>query len=192
MDLIYDQVFTREKDDESIQITLAEYDRCRFEGVDLVGQDFGRFRFIECEFVDCDLSQVDLSDTVLQNIRMVDCRARGVVFERCDTLGLQIFFERCQLDFASFYGMNLKRFSFVDCGLTEVDFTEADMNGVNMTGSDLDRAQFERTNLSEVDLRGAVQYTIDPELNQLKGAKFSAPEVLRLLAKYQIKIEPIV
>ena len=43
--------------------------------------------------------------------------------------------------------------------------------------------------LEKADFRGAINYSIDPELNQLKGASFSTAGLGGLLGKYGIRIE---
>jgi uncharacterized protein YjbI with pentapeptide repeats len=70
-----------------------------------------------------------------------------------------------------------------------VDFEEAEMMEVKMLKCELLHANFERTNLENSDLRYATNYRIDPERNNVKGARFSFPEVAGLLDKYNIIIE---
>ena len=54
---------------------------------------------------------------------------------------------------------------------------------------DLARAAFVHSNLEKADLRTARNYTFDPELNRMKGAKFSHFGVSGLLTKYDISME---
>jgi hypothetical protein len=44
-------------------------------------------------------------------------------------------------------------------------------------------------NLTGADFRTAYNYSLDPENNKLKNARFSGPGVLGLLDKYDIKID---
>ena len=53
----------------------------------------------------------------------------------------------------------------------------------------LEGAIFERTNLESSDFRTATHFTIDPEKNRLKKAKFSKEGVLGLLKNYDIVVE---
>lgn len=48
---------------------------------------------------------------------------------------------------------------------------------------------FSRTILKEADFLTASNYIIDPELNNIRKAKFSLSSVAGLLNKYDIKIE---
>jgi len=47
---------------------------------------------------------------------------------------------------------------------------------------------FENTILEKVDFSTSFNYSIDPEMNKIKKAKFSLPEVIGLLNKYDIEI----
>jgi uncharacterized protein YjbI with pentapeptide repeats len=79
--------------------------------------------------------------------------------------------------------------NFVDCALQEVDFTEADLSGRSFDNCDLTDAIFDNCNLEKSDFRAAYNYTIDPELNRMKKARFSMPGVAGLLGKYGIEID---
>jgi uncharacterized protein YjbI with pentapeptide repeats len=73
--------------------------------------------------------------------------------------------------------------------LKQVDFSEVELTESIFNSCDLMGAIFEKTNLVKVDLRKALHYSIDPENNKLKKAKFSYPGVIGLLEKYEIIIE---
>lgn len=77
---------------------------------------------------------------------------------------------------------------FVDCNLTEVDFTEADLTGAIFRNCDLHLALFDNTILEKADLSSAVNYSINPDNNHIYKAKFAYPAVLNLLDKYQLEI----
>jgi uncharacterized protein YjbI with pentapeptide repeats len=70
-----------------------------------------------------------------------------------------------------------------------VDFTECDLSGSIFDNCDLTRARFERTVLEKVDFRTSYNYSIDPELNRIKNAKFSIVGIIGLLDKYDIEVE---
>jgi uncharacterized protein YjbI with pentapeptide repeats len=102
----------------------------------------------------------------------------------------QVSFENCILNFSSFYGVKLKGSKFGNCTLQEVDFTAADLTNVTFADSDLLRSIFVESILERVDFTSAYNYTIDPELNRMKKAKFSLNGLPGLLEKYNIEIEP--
>ena len=73
--------------------------------------------------------------------------------------------------------------------MKEVDFTEADLTESVLDGCDLTGAIFDATNLEKADLRTALHYSIDPQQNRIKKAKFSWPALTGLLDRYQIVID---
>jgi uncharacterized protein YjbI with pentapeptide repeats len=75
------------------------------------------------------------------------------------------------------------------CQLQEVDFSESDLNEGVFNDCDLTHATFERTNLEKADFRTASNFSIDPENNKLKKAKFSTDGLAGLLTKYQLQID---
>jgi hypothetical protein len=53
----------------------------------------------------------------------------------------------------------------------------------------LERATFDQTILEKSDLRTSYNYSLDPEINRIKKAKFSILSIAGLLDKYDIEIE---
>ena len=73
--------------------------------------------------------------------------------------------------------------------MQEVDFTECDLTNAVFDNCDLMKSNFDNTILEKADLRTSYNYSIDPEINLIKKAKFSIPGVTGLLDKYDIIIE---
>ena len=72
--------------------------------------------------------------------------------------------------------------------MRHVDFFESDLSKSVFSDTDLTNAVFESTILKEVDFTTASNYSIDPERNTIKKAKFSLYGIEGLLQKYDIKI----
>jgi fluoroquinolone resistance protein len=72
--------------------------------------------------------------------------------------------------------------------LTEADFSESDLTAAVFDHCDLARATFDHTVLEKADFRTAVNYSIDPEKNKIKKARFSMAGIAGLLDKYDIDI----
>lgn len=83
----------------------------------------------------------------------------------------------------------MPRTEFVSCSLTDADFFQTDLKGSKVINCDLLGAIFENTILQNADLSSSHNYTIDPELNYIEGAKFSLSSLPGLLSRYRIKIE---
>ena len=98
-------------------------------------------------------------------------------------------FEGCILSYASFYKLKLKNTHFVDCKLEQVEFVETDLSNSVFQHCDLSLAVFERTLLEGADLRTAYNFSIDPENNRIKKAKFSMQNIVGLLDKHGILVE---
>ena len=113
----------------------------------------------------------------------------GLRFDNCNDFGLSFSFEGCQLNHSSFYKMNIKKTVFKNSQLQETDFTEADLTSALFENCNLSQATFDQTTLEKADLRTSYNYSIDPENNRLKKAKFSMEGVTGLLDKYNIEID---
>lgn len=170
------------------QLTIGEYEDCTFTNCDLSGSNLSGIRFGTCKFINCNLSLAKLDNTAFQDVVFKECKHWGLRFDTCSTFALSFRFERCSLNHSSFYKLSIKNTSFKDCQLHEVDFTETDLTGASFSNCDLAGSRFERTILEKADFRSAHNYTIDPEINRMKKAKFSLPEVTGLLHKYNVDI----
>jgi len=98
-------------------------------------------------------------------------------------------FDGCVLDLSSFNKLKLKKTRFKNSKIIEVDFTETDLSDSSFINCDLQRTIFKITNLERVDFCTSYNYSIDPDLNRIKKAKFSLPGLAGLLDKYDIEIE---
>ncbi|MFM1792160.1 MAG: hypothetical protein RLZZ252_514 [Bacteroidota bacterium] len=180
----YDIVF------EKIEtLTRGEYECCTFVECDFSKQDFSDFVFIDCSFRECNLSLVNLHKSVIRDVEFSGCKMMGLRFEQCNEFGLSFTFSGCQLNHSSFYKLKIKNTVFNNSKLQEVDFTEADLSGSTFHRCDFLSATFYQTILEKSDLRNSFNYSLDPELNRIKKARFSASGISGLLDKYDIKIE---
>ena len=71
----------------------------------------------------------------------------------------------------------------------DTDFSEADLTGAQFIECDFRGAMFDQTNLEKADFRTSINYSIDPESNRIRKAKFSKDGAIGLLAKYDIIID---
>ncbi len=183
-----DQTF--ESIDFSIKpLTLGEYEGCSFSNCNFSNTDLSEIQFIDCQFKFCNLSMVKTIKTSFNGVSFLECKILGVNFENCSDFLFKVDFNKCALNFSSFYKRNLRKTSFDNCTLQETDFTGADLTGASFGHCDLLNAKFEQTSLEKADLRSAVNYSIDPEINRIRKAKFSLQGITGLLDKYDIEIE---
>lgn len=170
-------------------LPAGEYEGCTFVDCNFSNADLRAFTFSECEFIECNFSVCKTENTAFKNVRFKHCKLLGIRFDYCNPFLFQVQFEQCSLRLSSFYQLKLKQTVFNTCSLEEVDFTEADLTGATLSGCDLRLAIFDQTILEKADLRHSYHWSIDPESNRIKGAKFSLNHVAGLLEKYRIVIE---
>lgn len=169
-------------------LQAGEYENCIFTQCDFSTSNLSEIDFVECEFVECNLSNISLKKTALKDVKFTNCKMLGLHFEDCNPFLFKISLDSCFLNLSTFYQTKLKNTLFKKCSLHEVDFTEADLTQSNFSDCDLLHANFDRTNLEKTDFRTSFNYTFDPDKNNIKKAKFSIPEVIGLLNKYDIQI----
>jgi len=113
----------------------------------------------------------------------------GVHFENCNKIPFTVEFINADLHLASFYQFKLPNTRFLNCSLKEVDFAEADLTNSVFENCDLSSAIFEQTILEKADLRTSYNFSIHPEINKIKKARFSLNGLQGLLYKYDIIVE---
>jgi len=184
------------EDNEFIGIDYTEdflktgnYENCIFENCNFSNNDLSESIFIDCEFDNCIFSMIKNENTSFRNCNFKNSKVLGVQFDECKTLMLSMEFDGCQLNYSSFYSLDLSGKTFNNCEMHEVDFGGCDLSKSIFLNCDLRGSNFENTKLYASDLRSAVNYSIDPEKNDIRKAKFSLIGISGLLEKYDIEIE---
>ncbi len=183
-----DEVFDN-KQHESFMLASGEYEQCTFNNLDLAGSDLSGSRFINCTFNACNLGNAGINKTALIDVAFNGCKLVGLHFDTCNDFLFTPRFEHCILDYASFHKLMLKKAVFSHCSMLEVDFEDADLSGLVLDNCNLAGAVFVNTSLEKTDFTTAYNYSIDPEKNKIKKARFSVNGITGLLDKYDIVIE---
>ncbi|MDB4925189.1 pentapeptide repeat-containing protein [Mucilaginibacter sp.] len=166
----------------------TEYNNCLFKKCDLSNSDFMKCKFIDCIFDNCNLSMMKWSRSTLSNVVFKQCKILGVNFSLCEDFLFSVRFESSILDYSSFMNKKMLKTYFIKSSLKEVTFSQANIAGAVFDQSDLSGTVFSQTDLSSVNFSTALNYTLDPELNNINKAIFSADGLPGLLSKYNIKI----
>lgn len=169
-------------------LPVADYEGCTFANCTFFSTDLSEVNFTDCVFEHCDLSMAKLKDAVFRDVKFTNCKLLGLRFDECNSFNLSFSFDNCVLNFASFFRLNVKNTVFDHCKLEEVEFVETDLSNAVFSHCDLTRAIFGSTRLNGADFRTAYNFSIDPEENSLKKARFSAQNLAGLLDKYQLVI----
>lgn len=184
--MIEDQKFEK-VDYRLTPLPKGEYECCTFINCDFSESDLSGNSFSECEFNSCNLSMAKLNKTALKEVKFRDCKCLGLHFENCNDFLFAVSFENCLLNLACFFRLDLKKTLFKNSSLQETDFSECDLSSSLFENCDLNGAVFSNTNLEKADFRSSVHFSIDPEKNKLKKAKFSLAGLPGLLDKYKIE-----
>lgn len=170
------------------RVNNREFDGCIFKNCDFSNSDFSGNTFLDCEFYDCNLSNLYLRGTSLKQVHFENCKLLGIQFNECDDFLFAVDFNSCNVDYASFINKKMLKAKFINSSVREVNFTSTDLTKATFDDSNLQGAIFQNTILKEANFYSAQNYTIDPEANMLKKAKFSKEGLPGLLDKYDIKI----
>ena len=186
--LVYDKTFDNTDFTEK-PLQLGDYENCSFINCDLSNAVLSEINFTECEFTGCNLSLAKVSQTAFRDIVFKDCKLLGLHFEYCNIFLFKVDFENSLLNLSSFYQLKIKNTRFKGCSLHEVDFTETELTGSVFDNCDMAGAIFDNSILEKADFRTSGNYSINPETNRIKKAKFSVTGITGLLDKYDIEIE---
>jgi fluoroquinolone resistance protein len=184
-----EKIFIEEKTYDKGNFTVnplrpGEYENCTFLNCDFSNTKLSEIKLISCSFFNCNLSLVQLNGTILRDVSFKDCKMLGLLFYTCNDFGLAVNFDTCNLNHSSFYNRKIRKTTFKNSKLEDVDLTSSSFDGCDLTN-----AKFENSIIEKVDFRGASHYSVDPAKNRIKKAKFSLSGLPGLLDVYDIEIE---
>jgi fluoroquinolone resistance protein len=165
------------------------YENCTFENCDFSDGLFSFCKFVDCRFNNCNMSMLQFTGSLMNNISFENCKLLGINFSDCNDSVFTVKFRGCLVDYCSFAKKRLMKTLFQDSSVKNVDFSECDLTKAIFSNCDLLNSVFYKTILKEADLLTALNYNIDPEMNNIRRAKFSIGGVAGLLNKYEIIIE---
>ena len=189
-----ERAYIEDKQFEGIDYTInkfpaADYENCKFINCNFAEANLSKVTFIDCVFDTCNLSAANIHGASFQETQFINCKMMGLRFEDCNQFLLTVSFTGCLLNLSTFHKVKLKNTRFTNCSLQEVDFTETDLTATEFDVCNLLHAVFDNSILEKADLRTAINFSIDPERNKLKKAKFSATALSGLLHKYDLIIQ---
>lgn len=172
--------FTNERLERAYE--SVEFRSCTFN-------DISGVAFTDCLFASCNLSNAQVAKAKGQDLSFSNCKLIGINFYQMLDFGFSLHFESCLLDYASFDKKKMNKSTFNNCKLHGANFSKADLSKAILKDCDLVDAIFDGTNLSGMDFTTNRNFSIDPQQNLIKRAKFAAHSLAGLLTKYEIIIE---
>ncbi|MHA7831550.1 MAG: pentapeptide repeat-containing protein [Flagellimonas sp.] len=182
-----DREFTKQ-DYTQTKLPRGDYENCRFVDCLFSKGFLDNQNFVECTFEGCDFTNTNIAHTIFNDVTFEGCKIVGLQFETCNQLLISLKFIGCNLSIASFIGMHLPNIEFYNCKLHQTDFTDAHLKQAKFPNCDLENAIFENTNLEQADFTSAINFNIDPSINQMKKTRFNKDELIGLLKKYDIVV----
>jgi len=187
---------------------IDEWEDGIFEGLMLTGADLTGKLFMDCQFISCRISDSKLTASNFRNCRFQDCeltllKVANAGFSNCEfknTMLQGINFSEstnslfysdfldCEIRHCFFSNMDLKKKVFTGSRFRDCEFFKIDFRDANFKKAEFTETPFSECDLRKADFTEARGYTIHPEQNKLRGAIFSAPDVLALLAPLGIVI----
>lgn len=181
------QVFDKINYAES-SLTGKQFTDCTFTNCDFSNYNMACNTFVDCIFDGCNLAMIKRNSTTLNNVVFKNCKILGVNFSEAIDFLFNVTFEVSVLDYASFARKKMLKTRFHKSSLKEVSFTQANLCGSLFDDCDHLGAIFNKSDLTATNFSTSYNLIIDPKLNNIKKAIFSAEVVMGLLAKYQIKV----
>lgn len=170
-------------------IMYKDFERCTFTNCDFTACDFLGVAFTDCVFISCNFTEAKINYVALRDAQFIGCNFTGVNFAMVDSLLFSVEFKDCVLDYAKFYTLKIKGTIFSNCSLIAVDFMNTDLTGVIFDNCNLHKAVFIDAIANNADFATSYNFSIDPEKNKLKKAKFSEAGLKGLLEKYDIIVQ---
>ncbi|WP_297507111.1 pentapeptide repeat-containing protein [Flavobacterium sp.] len=184
---IYDQNFTGKVLSQA-DIQDTEFENCTFIDCDFTTCFFRNVTFVGCNFLHCNFKAAPINHTSFRGVWFTSCNLTSVNFAMTDQVIYEFHFKDCLLDYSQFYKLKLKNIQFIHCSMIAVDFMTTDLSGALFDACNLRRTVFSDTNLEKADFYTSYDYSIDPEKNKIKKARFSLFGLKGLLEKYELNI----
>lgn len=190
----------------------SEYFSAAFTGLDLAGEEFTEVifencnfhqcnfsdvRFYKCKFVDCtfiasNLSNIKVDYSKFFDTSFTESKLLGVDWTKADwprfNFTAPISFSECIITDSSFFNLNLSELVLEHCKAQDVDFRNGNFSKAKFIYTDFSNSLFMKTNLQEADFSEAENYDINIFNNDIKAARFSRLEAVRLLNCLDIEL----
>jgi len=113
----------------------------------------------------------------------------GLRWDTCNEFGLSMHFVDCVLDYSVMSGMDLRKTTFDNCSMLEVDLSESNLSQSKLVNCNLIRTTFDNTKLVATDLRGSIDFDINPKSNDINNMKISRVQIEGLLNEFDLVID---
>lgn len=182
---------------EGIDAADTSFTDVIFENCTFQQCNFSGTRFYKCKFVECVISASNLSNIKVDYSKFFDTQFKesklvGVDWTKADwprfNSTAPISFKECIINDSSFFGLTLNELVMEHCKAHDTDFRSGSFTKAKFSYTDFTNSLFMKTNLREADFSEAENYDIDIFNNDIKAARFSRHEAIRLLNGLDIEL----
>jgi uncharacterized protein YjbI with pentapeptide repeats len=174
-------------DARGVDLSRKELEGCTFRNARLPESRWTGAVLEDCAFEGCDLSNMVAKGLALRDVRFVECKLLGVDFAALAP-SPRLSFDACDLRYAAFAKMHLRRTSFVRSRLEEATFDDVDLSESDFAEAALEGAIFKDCTLRKADFSQARAALLDPAKNRVKDAKISLEGAVLLATSLGLKV----
>jgi len=161
--------------------------RCRLCNVKLPESRWSGARLEDCVFEDCDLTRAAPAGFSARGVTFVGCKLVGVDWSELAEFPA-LTFRACDLRYASFVSLKLRKTIFERCNLREAQFIDVDLQEAKFDGSQFADARFERCDLRKASFAGAQDLDLPTQGNRVAGARVPLATALRLARSLGLEV----
>jgi len=173
-------------------ITEAVFENCIFQQCNFSDARFYKCKFVDCVFTSSNLSNIKVDYSKFFDVRFNESKLVGVDWTKADwprfNFTAPISLNECIINDSSFFGLVLSELELEHCKAHDVDFRNGNFTKAKFSYTDFINSLFMKTNLREADFSEAENYDIDIFNNEIKAARFSRHEAVRLLNGLDIEL----
>jgi fluoroquinolone resistance protein len=161
--------------------------RCAFKNVKMMQSRWKGARLEDCTFDSCDLTRIAPDGLMARGVQFIGCKMIGI-----DWSGLgdypEIGFDGCDLRYASFVSLRLRKTRFERCDFRDAQLVEVDLGEASFRDCQLGGARFERCDLRKTSFAGASDLILPPQGNRLAGTRVPLETALQMARALGVEI----
>lgn len=168
------------------------FEGCEFQQCSLSDVNFYKCKFVDCSFTASNLSNMTINYSKFFDVSFSQCKLVGIDWTKADWPSFNSYsplsFTECIINDSSFFGLSLSDMLLEYCKAHDVDFRNGNFTKAKFCFTDFTHSLFLKTNLREADFSESENYDIDIYNNDIKSARFSRHEAIRLLNSVDIEL----
>jgi fluoroquinolone resistance protein len=173
-------------------LTEITFENCIFQQCNFSDAQFYKCKFVDCVFTASNLSNIKVDYSKFFDSSFKESKLVGVDWSKADwprfNFTSPISFNECIINDSSFFRLCLNELVLEHCKAQDVDFRSGTFTKAKFSFTDFTNSLFMKTNLREADFSEAENYDINIFNNDIKAARFSRHEAVRLLNSVDIEL----